>query len=154
MKCANHPGSDAIGLCTGCQRALCSECQTDNDTVLCSRCVIAHNNAVTRYFFKQLAISGLLLAGSLSILSNSPVAWQTATLLALMASFLPFGWSALTRYFPPGHHYFHPAARFMALSFHLFVAALLGWLVGPWQIYKAVREIMKARSANLSFDQQ
>jgi Mn2+/Fe2+ NRAMP family transporter len=122
--------------------------------VLCSRCIIAHNNAVTRHFFKRLAISGVLLAGSLSLLSKSAMPWETAIGLALMVTFLPFGWSALTRYFPPGHHYFHPAARFMALSTHLFVAGLLGWLVGPWQIYKAVREIIKARSVNLSLNEQ
>lgn len=154
MKCANHPGSDATALCSGCQRALCTDCHCGDGAVFCSPCVIAHNNAVTRYFFKQLAISSLLLVSSLYFLSKSAMAWETIILLALMATFLPFGWSALNRYFPPGHHYFHPVARFMALSTHLCVAALLGWLVGPWQIYKAIREIIKARSVNLSLNQQ
>lgn len=153
MKCSNHPDSDATALCSGCQRALCSDCHCGDDAVFCSRCVIAHNNAVTRYFFKQLAISALLLAASLALLSKSSMPWDTAIILALMATFLPFGWSALTRVFPPGHHYVYPAARFMALGTHLCVAALLGWLVGPLQIYKAIREIMKARSVNLSLNQ-
>ena len=102
MKCANHPDSDATALCSGCQRALCSDCHCGDGAVFCSPCVIAHNNAVTRYFFKQLAISGLLLVSSLYFLSKSAMAWETIILLALMATFLPFWLECVEPVFPAG----------------------------------------------------
>lgn len=71
-------------------------------------------------------------------------------MLALMAAFLPFGWSALSRFFTPGGGYFHPAMRWAELLFHLGISTMIGWLVGPWKIYKAIREIRKGRAANAS----
>lgn len=149
MKCANHPETDAAGLCTGCQRALCPACQIGEHEVLCSACLIAHNQSVTRYFYKQLAISAVLLVGGLTFLSKAALPWNEIVTLSLALTFLPFGWSALSRFFPSGNDYTHPLTRFISLATHLAVSAVLGWVVGPWQIAKAIREILKAREANL-----
>lgn len=154
MKCANHPGADAIGLCSGCQRALCSACQIGDRELLCRDCLVAHNRAVTRYFYKQLAISSVILAVSLFFLSQTVLSWDRILLGALALTFLPFGWSALSRVFQSGGTYDHPMTRFIALSAHLVFSALLGWLLGPWQIYKAIREILKAREVNLAIGDQ
>ena len=150
MKCANHPGADAIGLCTGCQQALCPACQIGDHEVLCRDCLVVHNQAVAGHFYKQLAISGGILAASLFFLSKTALTWDQIVIAALALTFLPFGWSALSRIFDSGSGYYHPLTRFIALSAHLVFSVLLGWLVGPWQIYKAIREILKAREANLA----
>lgn len=150
MKCANHHGTDAIGLCTACQRALCPACQIGDRELLCRDCAVAHNQAVAGHFYKQLAISGVILVASLFFLSQTVLSWDRIVLEALALTFLPFGWSALSRVFHSGSTYYHPLTRFISLSAHLVFSALLGWLVGPWQIYKAVREIIRAREANLA----
>lgn len=150
MKCANHIGADAVGICNGCSRALCPECQVGDESVLCAACLTARNNQVMRHFATQLAISGGLLVGTLVVLKDAALPWHQLGAMALMMAFLPFGWSALSRFFNPGGGYFNPATRWLSLLFHFAVAAMLGWLVGPWQIYKAIREIRKGRVANAS----
>lgn len=150
MKCANHPDTDAIGLCTTCQRALCPACQIGDREVSCRDCLVAHNQAVVGHFYKQLAISGAILAASLFFLSQTALTWDRIVIGALALTFLPFGWSALSRFFHSGSDYYHPLMRFISLSAHLVFSAMLGWLVGPWQIYKAIREILKAREINLA----
>lgn len=89
MKCANHPDTDAIGLCTSCQRALCPECQIGDGEVLCGHCLVAHNQAVTSHFYKQLAISGVILVASLFFLSRTALTWEQIVIGALALTFLP-----------------------------------------------------------------
>lgn len=102
------------------------------------------------HFAKQLATSAGMFAIALILLGNLVLPWHEKGMLALMAAFLPFGWSALSRFFTPGGGYFHPAMRWMELLFHLGIAVMIGWLVGPWQIYKAIKDIRKGRAANAS----
>lgn len=154
MKCANHLDTDAIGLCSACQRAVCPACQIGERDMLCRACLVAHNEAVAGYFYKQLAISGLILAGSLFVLSQMTLTWDQIVAGALAMTFLPFGWSALSRFFHSGSGYYHPLTRFISLSAHLLFSAMLGWLVGPWQIYKAIRETIAARQANQAISDQ
>lgn len=150
MKCANHPTSDAVGLCNDCGRAVCPECQVGLEQVLCAACLTSHNNQVTVHFAKQLAMSGGLFVVALVFLGNHELPWHQKGMLALMAAFFPFGWSALSRFFTPGGGYFHPGMRWVSLLCHLGISAMLGWLVGPWQIYKAVQQISQSRAANAS----
>ena len=105
---------------------------------------------MTSHFYKQLAISGVILVASLFFLSRTALTWEQIVIGALALTFLPFGWSALSRFFDSGGGYYHPLTRFFSLSVHLVFSAMLGWLVGPWQIYKATREILKAKEANLT----
>lgn len=154
MKCANHPDTDAVGLCTGCQRAVCPDCQIGDREVLCRACLVAHNQAVAEHFYKQLAISGAILAASLYFLSQTALTWDRIVIGALALTFLPFGWSTLSRFFHSGSGYYHPLMRLISVSAHLAFSAMLGWLVGPWAIYKAIREILKAREANLAISDQ
>ena len=148
MKCANHPTQDAVGLCTGCNRALCPECQVGIELTMCTPCLTAHNNQVKKYFIKQLLLAGVCGGLTLSMLSKSGIGVGPITVLSLMAAFFPFGWSALSRYFVPGGGYFYLSMRWASLAMHIGVSAVLGWIVGPYQIYKAIRQIQKARAAN------
>lgn len=150
MKCANHPTLDAVGICNGCGRGVCPDCQIGLDQVLCAACLTAHNKQVMVRFTKQLAMSVVLLVGSLIFLRNSALGWQQVIIYSLMVTFLPFGWTTLSRIFSPDGGYFNAGTRWVSLLVHLAVAAMLGWLVGPWQIYKAIVEIRKARAANTS----
>ena len=38
MKCINHPGIDAIGICTKCGKAICADCTIDNGVLICKPC--------------------------------------------------------------------------------------------------------------------
>lgn len=148
MKCANHPTQDAVGLCAGCNRALCPECLVGIELALCTPCLTNHNNQVTKHFIKQLLLAGVCGGFTLSLLYKSGIGMGAITLLSLMAAFFPFGWSALSRYFVPGGGYFDLSMRWASLAIHIGVSAMLGWVVGPYQIYKAIRQILKARAAN------
>lgn len=148
MKCANHPAEDAVGLCSGCGRALCPECQVGIEQVMCSPCLVAHNSQVIRQFSIQLglgAVCGLLV---FSLASSMPIPAGQMTLLTFMGACFPFGWAALSKYFAPGGGYFGAMARWMSLAFHIATSAVLGCIVGPYQIYVALREINKGRMAN------
>ncbi|MDQ5877832.1 MAG: hypothetical protein QG616_1839 [Pseudomonadota bacterium] len=148
MKCANHPAMDAVGICTGCSRALCPECQVGIEQVLCGACLVAHNRQVIQGFYKQLALSAVCGLVAVILLAGSTLPDNQVVLLTIMATFFPFGWTALSKYFAPGGGYFHATARWLSLAMHIATAALLGCVVGPYQIYVAIREIRKGKSAN------
>ena len=150
MKCANHPVMDAVGLCTGCSRALCPECQVGIEQVLCGGCLVAHNRQVIQGFYKQLALSAVCGLVAMILLAGSTLPGDRVVVLTIMATFFPFGWTALSKYFAPGGGYFRATARWLSLAMHIATAALLGCFVGPYQIYVAIREIRKGKSANAS----
>lgn len=148
MKCANHPGLDAIGLCAGCNRALCTDCQAGIEQLLCGACLVGHNRQVIKHFYLQLALAVGCGFAALVILAGSGLDAGRVTLFTLMAAFFPFGWSALSRYFSPGGGYFGFTARWVSLIMHIAASACLGCIVGPYQIYRAIREIRKGSAAN------
>lgn len=148
MKCANHPLADAVGLCGGCSRALCAECQVGTDMVICSPCLIAYNGKVIRQFSIQLGLAAVCGLVVLTLISSSAMPAGQIVLLTFMAACFPFGWSALSKYFSPGGGYFGVTARWLSLVMHIATSALLGCVVGPYQIYVALREINKGRTAN------
>lgn len=148
MKCANHLTMDAVGICTGCSRALCPECQVGIEQVLCGICLVAHNRQVIQGFYKQLALSALCGLVAVILLVGSTLPGDRVVLFTIMATFFPFGWTALSKYFSPGGGYFRATARWLSLAMHIATAALLGCVVGPYQIYVAIREIRKGKLAN------
>ena len=152
MKCANHPQQDAVGLCNECGRGVCPECQVGDSLVLCAPCLVSHNRQVMRHFFLQLAMSGGLFLAALSFVNQGTFSLWNKLEVCLMAAFFPFGWSALSRFFSPGGGYWHPMMRWVSLLGHAATAAAIGWVVGPYQIYKAIREITRAKAANASLD--
>lgn len=148
MKCANHPDTDAVGICQGCGSALCPECRAGDDFLICAPCLVRHNKRVMRQFGIEVAISASLLFFAATFLIGTPMSASHKVLFSLMAAFLPFGWSALSRYFSAGSEFTNPMVRLTAFSAHFIGAALLGIVVGPPRIFKAVREILVARKAN------
>lgn len=148
MRCAYHPGHDAIGLCVGCNRALCPDCQAGIEQLLCGSCLIGHNRQVIKHCYSRLTLAAGCGAAVLAILVGSGLDAGAATLFAIMATFFPFGWSALSRFFLPSGGYFGVAARWLSLGMHIAVSAILGFFVGPYQIYRVIREIRKCSAAN------
>lgn len=148
MKCANHPIADAVGLCNGCSRALCPECQVGAESVMCSPCLVAYNGKVIRQFSIQLGLAAFCGLVVFVMIASSPMPAGQIALVTFMAACFPFGWSALSKYFSPGGGYFGATARWISLAFHIATSALLGCIVGPYQIYVALREINKGRTAN------
>lgn len=49
-------------------------------------------------FYKQLAISGVILVASLFFLSRTALTWEQIVIGALALTLPPFGWSALSRF--------------------------------------------------------
>lgn len=45
MKCFNHPGVDAVGICTKCGKAVCIDCTSGNGPVICKSCADAPKTA-------------------------------------------------------------------------------------------------------------
>lgn len=153
MKCAHHPAHDAIGVCTDCGVALCPECRASDERFLCGRCLVQHNQRVIRHFGLRLTGSLALFVTALSLVVNAQFGILEKLAICLMAAFFPFGWSALSKVFSPGDQYPFGLMRWVALASHAGASAALGWIVGPFQLYKGVREILKARRANVSVQQ-
>lgn len=153
MKCAHHPAADAIGVCTDCGLALCPDCRASDERLLCGSCLVQHNKRVIRHFGLRLAGSLVLFVFALSLVFPSQLGALEKLAVCLMAAFFPFGWSALSKIFALGDHYPFGIMRWMALAAHASASAALGWVVGPYQLYKGVREIMKAKQANASVGQ-
>ena len=150
MRCANHLDRDAIGLCTGCGIALCPSCRASDEVAMCGNCLTCHNKEVIHHFGLRVAGSFGLFLLALGLVSSIELAWAQKLAICLMAAFFPFGWSALSRVFASGEHYPLGLMRVFALLSHASVSALLGWIVGPYQLIKGIREILKARQANAS----
>lgn len=148
MRCKNHPEVEAVGICKDCGAALCGACNASAEGMLCAGCLVSHNRKVMREFGIEVAMSVGLFVVALSFMAGSGIETTKLLIICLMAAFLPFGWGALSRYFSSGSEYIHPVTRLMSLSFHLVVSAFLGIFVGPPRIYRAIREITKARAAN------
>lgn len=150
VRCKTHSETEAIGICEVCSAALCGACIVSLDRCICSQCLIGHNRQVMRQLTIELAISGGLFLAAISVLGRLGLETTMLLIACLMAAFLPFGWGALSRYFSTGSEYINPVSRFTSLTIHLVGAALLGIIVGPPRIYRAIREITKARHANAS----
>lgn len=148
MKCAHHPAHDAIGVCTDCGLALCPDCRASDERLLCANCLTRHNQRVMRHFGLRLAGSLALFVVALAFVVDRELGVLEKLAVCLMAAFFPFGWSALSKVFAPGDHYPFGIMRWAALLSHAGASAALGWVVGPYQVYKGVREILKARQAN------
>lgn len=148
MSCAQHGDNETIAVCNGCGTALCQDCVRSDDGRLCGNCLVAHNNGVIRHFVLRLAGSALLLVFALGAVSNYPEApFLLKLVAALTITFIPFGWRALSRVFSPGANPFS-FFGFVNLMAHLVFAALIGWIIGPYQLFKGIDEVVRARKTN------
>lgn len=152
MQCANHSEMAAVVLCAGCQRGLCTECAAEFGQPACARCVMAHNKGVIRSFTFKLVLMVVLCASSLGL------AWplleaKYLALLGATSAFAPWGWDFMRRIgVIRDVEYVSPVVQLSSILLQLLGAMALGLVVGPYQLYKAAREIRIARDTNRNLE--
>jgi len=148
VNCADHPYEAAVAVCVGCQRGLCAACAAEFGQPACANCVMAHNKGVIRGFTFKLAMMVVLCAASLGL------AWtlldaKYLALLGATSAFAPWGWEFMRRLgLARDVEYVSPVVQLSNILLQLLGAMVLGLVVGPYQLYKAVKEIRIARSTN------
>ncbi len=144
MKCASHVDLDAVGVCNSCQKGLCQTCSSIFHPPECADCVAAHNKQVSFKFVRNLVTMGALFAATLWF------AWQVlpfgkAVLVSLAVAFVPWGWEFLSRFFNAENPYQDLVTRMLSISIHLAGSLVVGLFVGPYQVYRTVRELQSIR---------
>lgn len=148
MNCAEHPFEAAVAVCPGCQRGLCAACAAEFGQPVCAPCVMAHNKGVIRSFTFKLAMMVVLCAASLGLAWGLLEAKYLA-LLGATSAFAPWGWEFMRRLgLARDVEYVSPVVQLSNILLQLLGAMLLGLVVGPYQLYKAAKEIRTARSTN------
>lgn len=149
MKCTVHTQTDATARCTTCGGGLCAPCAQRFSTPMCETCLLAHNRAVGHEMIRGLSFSLLLFLGMTVFLwqvaiepqGGPPSAYFAAAFGSLLVSFTYWGWRFVSERWPG------LALQNLLMHFllKLFVAYFIGLFVGPYQIYKSVRELSVVR---------
>lgn len=149
MKCNVHSEADATASCTACGQGLCVACAQRFSMPMCEACLLEHNRAVGREMMRGLAFSLLIFVGGVFFLwkvaiepqGGPPSAYFGALFGGLLFSFTYWGWRFVSERWP-GLALQNPLMHFLL---KLFVAYFIGLVVGPYQIYKGIRELSVVR---------
>jgi hypothetical protein len=110
--------------------------------------VIAHNQGVIRSFAFKLAVMALLCVVSL-VLAWSLLDAKYLALLGATSAFAPWGWSFMHRFgLIRNIEYVNPVVQLSNILLQLLGAMAFGLVVGPYQLYKAAREMRIAHNTN------
>lgn len=149
MKCFNHIDMDATATCNNCSKGLCSKCSSRFSLMLCESCLLEHNKSIAIEMYIGLAITTIILIGSAVFMimqtnTGEDVNILNALLVGLLFSFTYWGWKFLSTYFPSltvatGNVWI----IYICIKFT--IAYFIGLLVGPYQIYKMLRDIKIAK---------
>lgn len=154
MKCSTHADSDAAAQCRACSRGLCHACSSRFTLMMCEGCLLQHNRSIARSMYLKLAgtvvafafFAWMALSLEHAPLSGAEYAKYLASRLMIAAffAFAIWGWDFLDR------NVRHlvvatPLVWFFYLWIKLWLALLIGIFVGPYQIYRMVREIRTTR---------
>ena len=151
MKCFNHNAMDATATCQDCGKGLCVECSSRFDIMLCEPCLLTHNSQVSRQMYVGLALTAAIFIvttyflGSQTTAKGQSMGYSTAAFAGLLLAFTYWGWRFLSDYFPR----LTQGTGWVWLVYFVlkFVAAyFIGFIVGPYQIFKHFREIYRARN--------
>lgn len=169
MKCATHPGNDAVATCQICGRGLCLECSKRFNVMKCAECLLRDNSAYRKRLKREIflpIIGGLGMALLLTAACGCEIISTRGfglSELLLMITFLPFiavitvpipfGWRVIrnlrSKQADDTSVFFFNAQGailmyFFAVFFYILVALVsipIGLVVGPWKIWKNLREI-------------
>lgn len=151
MDCFLHPGSAAVAQCNTCSKGLCRACASRFAPILCEECLVSHNRQVARGAWTGLTITVVVALAGTAWFASRHLPIGQCVLMGVVLSGTYWGWKFLSERFP------HLAAgSFAAWGVYLvlkFVAAFfIGLLVGPYQIFRTVRELRRisATSAALA----
>lgn len=153
MKCFAHDDRDATATCQPCGKGLCSECSRRFDLILCDTCLLAHNQAVLSQMYSGVAITVIIFAaatyflGSMEMRDGTSFGFDKAWFLSLLLAFTYWGWKFLSE---------RQRLAFLGnINFWLFyflikfaLSYFVGLIVGPYQIYKMMKEIRTASKTN------
>lgn len=166
MKCATHPGNDAVATCQGCSRGLCLECSKRFNVMKCAECLLRDNSAYRKRLKREIflpVIGGLVLALLFAIYAYEQIPMHGVSevlqfiaclpLIALIAVSIPFGWRFIRNLRSKqadgtGVFFFNAQGAVLMYGFAVFFYFLvalasipIGLVVGPWQIWKNLRKI-------------
>ena len=141
MECINHPGTPAAGTCQMCGKALCASCMNRFDPPVCEPCLIAHNRALARRLYLDLAVTAIIFAGVAAFVAfNVQINREGGIIVGLMLAGAYWGWQFLSKIPMP-----FILTSGAGLIFYFFLkfslAVLAGFIIAPWQIFKRVKEI-------------
>jgi hypothetical protein len=146
MKCFNHSCSDAAATCQQCGKGLCHACAARFDMPFCLPCLLSHNQSVTREMSAGLLMTAVVFMTAtwfLSTLKDShgqTIGLGKAATLGLLLAFTYWGWRFLTQHLPR----LVAGTGFMWIVYLLvkfLLAYFIGLIVGPYQIFKMLKEI-------------
>jgi hypothetical protein len=146
MKCFNHNEMDATATCQECSKGLCVNCSSRFNAMLCESCLLNHNKSVSTQMYTGLAITIAILLGftyfigGMELPNGQTLGFAKAILPSLILAFTYWGWKFMTNHFPSLSM---GSGTVWIMYFMIkFVAALhIGLIVGPYQIYKMLKEI-------------
>jgi len=154
MKCFSHPDGDAAAQCKSCSRGLCHSCAQRFSLMMCEGCILQHNGSVARSMYVRLIGTGILfvLLSWLFLTMKPPTLEQgqyftfavSRLLIALIFAFALWGWDFLDRHTRHLVSASLPVWVFYFL-FKFMLSIVIGIIVGPYQIYRMVKEIRTAR---------
>ncbi len=88
MKCYNHPATDSVGTCNGCNKGLCKECASVFNVPLCKPCYVAEKQSNVREVYGIFAFTLLFAGVGLLITIMMSNATQTAGGASIVMFFL------------------------------------------------------------------
>ena len=162
MNCFNHPALAATATCQNCGRGLCTPCSSRFTLLRCQPCILQNNAAVARKTYASLAATALIFivtfvfVGNIGSMGMPPPSShalrhmhnvQTANpgiaaqiMVGLLMAFTYWGYKFLSARMPrvvigtPFVWFFYFMLKFV-------LAYFIGVFVGPYQIYKSIREL-------------
>jgi len=159
MKCHAHHDQDAVSTCD-CNKGMCAPCTGRFTTGQCEACLLARNAQVKRNIVREwikaasFGAGGVVLALLIASGYNYPVLdrlWTSVMYFVLFAAG-SIGWRYLTA--ERGwtivilNPFFFVLIGFI-VSFKLSASVLIGLVVGPFRLWKGIKEVKFINSVEL-----
>jgi len=146
MKCFSHPDNDAVGQCSLCGKGLCKACGSRFERILCDACATTHNRQIVREMWIGLGITVAIPIVVTWILVSYKAPFGRSLIIGLLLAGTNWGWKFLSAHFPrmTGGS---SNVWLVYLTIKLMASSFIGIFVGPYQIYRMIRELRTAREA-------
>lgn len=146
MECINHPGTAAAGTCQICGKGLCAQCVSRFSPPLCEACLLRHNRGVAVRLSIDLAITAAIIVGVGIVIYFQATTnrWGGFT-VGIMLAAAYWGWQFLNR-LPTPVFFLSGAGWIFYLLVKLMISVLAGVIIGPWEIFRRIKELHEIRS--------
>lgn len=140
---------DATSTCNMCGKGLCSDCTNRFEMPFCEACLLQHNKAIEKEVYVGFAIMLVIFFGAMYFYWNILFSHQQKfepflLLIGLLFSFSYWGWKFLSNYLPRLQQ--GSLFTWIIYLYLKFTAAyFVGFIVGPYQIYKMVKNLRISR---------